>query len=108
MQSLLLPVLLRSFEHCGAAAGVTPVVLLPPGATASLYEGIHIHRAPTPFLPIQSQPGSVISPLTCSPRLSVLVVVCRPSRPYGGQGREGRLGLLFLVLVKGKSQKTSQ
>ena len=70
--------LLRPFEGCGAAAGQGALVLLPAIAVSSIDRGIQSHGAPTPRLPTQVQPESVTSPLTCSPRLSVLVVVCHP------------------------------
>ena len=70
--------LLRPFEVCGSAAGQGALVSLPAIAVSSIDRGIQGHTAPTLLLPTQDQPGSVTSPFTCSPRLSVLVVVSPP------------------------------
>ena len=53
VQSLLLPVLLRSFEQCGAAAGVSALVLLLLGVNAPTYTCAHGHRVPSLNLLIQ-------------------------------------------------------
>ena len=48
---------------------------LPAIAVSPIHKGIQGHRAPTLLLPTQVQPESVTSPLTCSHRFTLLMVI---------------------------------